>query len=162
MLEKNMLDQLNGQLNLECYSHHLYWQMSAWCAAQGFPGSAGFLRRAAQSEQKHLEKLLNYISDTGALPLIGTISAPPDEFPSLPDLFQQIYEHEQAISDRINTLVHQALTTQDYTTFNFLQWFVSEQCQEEKLWKRILDQLEWLGNESKALFLFDQSLQHTG
>ncbi len=136
--------------------------MSAWCAAQGFPGSAGFLRLAAQSEQKHLEKLLNYISDTGALPLIGTISAPPDEFPSLPDLFQQIYEHEQAISDRINTLVHQALMTQDYTTFNFLQWFVSEQCQEEKQWKRILDQLEWLGNESKALFLFDQSLQHTG
>lgn len=162
MLEKNMLDQLNGQLNLECYSHHLYWQMSAWCAAQGFSGSADLLRRSAQSEQKHLEKLLNYMSDTGALPLIGTISAPPDEFPSLPDLFQQIYEHEQAISDRINSLVHHALTSQDYTTFNFLQWFVSEQYQEEKQWKRILDQLEWLGNESTALFLFDQSLLQTG
>lgn len=159
MLEKNMLDQLNAQLNLECYSHHLYWQMSAWCVSQGFPGSADFLRCCAQGEQKHLEKLLEYISDTGALPLIGTISAPPDEFPSLPELFQQMYEHEQAISDRINTLVHHALTTQDYPTFNFLQWFVSEQSQEEKQLRHLLDQLEWLGSESKSLFLFDQSLR---
>lgn len=160
MLDKSMLDQLSSHLNLECYSFHLYLQMSAWCANQGFSGSAALLQRCAQGERAHLEKLLQYISETGSLPIIGTVVAPPYEFATLADLFQQLYEHEQSIAEQINMLAHSALTIQDYTTFNFLQWYLKEQHQEEVLFKRILDKLELIGEEGKSLFLLDQALQH--
>ena len=114
-----MVDKLNQQLNLEFYSSNLYLQMSAWCEEKGFAGAAQFLRKHANEEIQHMNRLFAYVSETGALPIIGAIDAPPYQFETLGQLFEITYEHECLITERINSLAHEAFTGQDYSTFNF-------------------------------------------
>lgn len=158
MLTADMISRLNDQLNLEFYSANLYLQMSAWCSDKGLEGAASFLRSHSREEMEHMQRLFNYLSDAGALPVIGTIEAPPITFASVNDLFQQTYHHEQLITGKINELAHAAISSQDYSTFNFLQWYVAEQHEEEKLFKTVLDKLGMLENSSNGLFLIDKDL----
>ncbi|MCL9782867.1 non-heme ferritin [Vibrio sp. S4M6] len=158
MLSSAMVEQLNEQINLEFFSSNLYLQMSAWCEDKGFEGAAEFLREHAVEEMQHMQRLFTYVSETGAMPILGAIVAPQHEFDSLGDVFRLTYEHEQMITSKINTLAHVAFTSQDYSTFNFLQWYVAEQHEEEKLFKGILDKLELVGEDGKALFFIDKDL----
>lgn len=158
MLHQDMINKLNEQLNLEFYSANLYLQMSAWCDDKGFDGAAKFLKAHSREEMEHMHRLFDYLSDTGAMPLLGAIEAPPSEFSSLAELFEKTYEHEKQITAEINKLAHVAMTTQDYSTFNFLQWYVAEQHEEEKLFKSILDKLAMVSDSGKALFLLDKDL----
>ena len=158
MLNAEMVASLNQQINLEFYSSNLYLQMSAWCEDRGFEGCAAFLRVHADEEMEHMRRLFTYVSETGALPLLGAIEAPPAQFECLSDIFQQTYDHERLVTGSINKLAHTAFTTQDYSTFSFLQWYVSEQHEEEKLFKGILDKIELVGNDGKALFFIDKDL----
>jgi ferritin len=98
------------------------------------------------------------VSETGAMPILGAIEAPKHEFASLGEVFRETYEHEQMITAKINKLAHLAFTSQDYSTFNFLQWYVAEQHEEEKLFKGILDKLDLVGEDGKALFFIDKDL----
>ncbi len=141
MLKPEMIEKLNEQMNLELYSSLLYQQMSAWCSYHTFEGAAAFLRRHAQEEMTHMQRLFDYLTDTGNLPRINTVESPFAEYSSLDELFQETYKHEQLITQKINELAHAAMTNQDYPTFNFLQWYVSEQHEEEKLFKSIIDKL---------------------
>lgn len=158
MLSDAMVKQLNEQINLEFFSSNLYLQMSAWCEDKGFEGAAEFLRVHAAEEMEHMQRLFTYVSETGALPILGAIDAPKHEFSGLGDVFRETYEHECMITRKINELAHLAFSTQDYSTFNFLQWYVSEQHEEEKLFKGILDKLELVGEDGKALFFIDKDL----
>lgn len=158
MLKAPMVEKLNTQINLEFYSSNLYLQMSAWCEANGFEGAAKFMRKHADEEMEHMTRLFTYVSETGALPILGAIDAPPHEFESLGDLFRKTYEHECLITERINSLAHEAFTSQDYSTFNFLQWYVAEQHEEETLFKSVLDKIDLVGNDGHALFFVDKDL----
>lgn len=158
MLTNDMTARLNEQLNLEFYSANLYLQMSAWCSDKGFEGAAAFLKSHSREEMEHMQRLFDYLSDTGAMPVLGSIAAPPVAFNSLADVFEQTYEHEQLITCKINELAHAAMTTQDYSTFHFLQWYVAEQHEEEKLFKAVLDKLALVGNSGKGLFFVDKDL----
>ncbi|ELB5688402.1 non-heme ferritin [Salmonella enterica] len=162
MLKQEMIQELNAQLNLELYSSLLYQQMSAWCSYHGFEGAATFLRRHAQEEMSHMQRLFAYLNDTGNLPVISAVEAPVTEFGSLDALFKKTYEHEQLITQKINDLVHVAITSQDYPTFNFLQWYVAEQHEEEKLFKSVLDKLSLAGNSGQGLYLVDKELASLG
>ena len=159
MLKKEMIDQLNEQLNLEFYSANLYLQMSAWCSAKGYEGAAAFLKKHSMEEMDHMHRLFKYVSDTGALPLLGAIAAPPVTFESLSDLFMQTYEHEQLITQKINELADLAMTLKDYSSFNFLQWYVAEQHEEETLFKSVLDKLALVSNTGNGLFFVDKDLK---
>ncbi|GAB6264439.1 non-heme ferritin [Photobacterium sp. CCB-ST2H9] len=158
MLAQAMVDKLNEQINLEFFSSNLYLQMSAWCEDKGFEGAAEFLRMHAAEEMQHMQRLFTYVSETGAMPILGSIEAPQHEFGSLGEVFRATYEHERLITGCINKLAHVAFTTQDYSTFNFLQWYVAEQHEEEKLFKGILDKIELVGEDGKALFFIDKDL----
>jgi ferritin len=158
MLSKSMIDELNAQINLEFFSSNLYLQMSAWCEDKGFDGSAGFLRQHAAEEMQHMQRLFTYVSETGAMPILGAIDAPKHQFASLGEVFRETYQHEQMITQQINKLAHVAFSTQDYSTFNFLQWYVAEQHEEEKLFKGILDKLDLVGEDGTALFFIDKDL----
>lgn len=158
MLAPAMVEKLNEQINLEFYSSNLYLQMSAWCEDKGFEGAAELLRKHALEEMDHMNRLFTYVSETGALPILGTIAAPPHEFASLGDIFRETLAHECQITKAINELTHVAFTTHDYSTFNFLQWYVAEQHEEEKLFKGILDKIELVGEDGKALFWIDKDL----
>jgi len=158
MLSPAMVQHLNEQINLEFFSSNLYLQMSAWCEDRGFEGAAEFLRKHADEEMQHMHRLFTYVSETGALPILGSIEAPRHDFESLGDVFRETYKHEQMITEQINKLAHVAFTAQDYSTFNFLQWYVAEQHEEEKLFKGILDKLELVGENGQALFFIDKDL----
>ncbi len=158
MLSQAMIDQLNAQINLEFFSSNLYLQMSAWCEDKGFEGAAAFMRVHANEEMEHMQRLFTYVSETGALPILGSIAAPKHDFTSLGEVFRETYQHEQMITEQINKLAHVAFTSQDYSTFNFLQWYVAEQHEEEKLFKGILDKIELVGEDGKALFFIDKDL----
>lgn len=156
MLDSEMVKQLNQQINLEFYSSNLYLQMSAWCEDRSFDGAALFLRKHANEEMDHMKRLFTYVSETGGLPTIGAIAAPPHQFKSLRDVFEQILEHECLITKQINELAHLAFTSHDYSTFNFLQWYVAEQHEEEKLFKGIIDKLDLIGEDGPAMYMFDK------
>ena len=89
MLKAEMIEKLNEQMNLELYSSLLYQQMSAWCSYHSFEGAAAFLRRHAQEEMTHMQRLFDYLTDTGSLPRINAISSPFAEYASLDELFRQ-------------------------------------------------------------------------
>ncbi len=161
MLTNQMVKKLNDQLNLEFYSSNLYLQMSAWCDDQNFPSFGKFLRDHASEERQHMERLFDYVLDCGALALIGKIEAPESEYKSLLDVFRAAYQHELKITKEINELVDYALTQKDFSTFHFLQWYVAEQHEEEKLFKSIVDKLELVGENKRDLFFMDKDFNKT-
>ncbi|HHF6689303.1 TPA: non-heme ferritin [Haemophilus influenzae] len=158
MLSGNVVKLLNDQINLEFYSSNLYLQMSAWCDQQGFEGTAKFLSAHAAEEMQHMRKLFTYLNETGALAVISAIEAPAHEYKSLKEVIETTYEHEKLITSKINELVGKTFEEKDYSAFNFLQWYVEEQHEEEKLFSSILDKLNFLGEDGKGLFLIDKDL----
>ncbi|MDG6898059.1 ferritin [Actinobacillus delphinicola] len=158
MLTQNVINLLNAQMNLEMYSSNLYLQMSAWCEQQGFEGAAKFLSEHAAEEMLHMHKLFTYLTETGALAVIGKIAEPPHQFDSLKQVMELTYEHEQLITRSINELVGTTLAEKDYSAFNFLQWYVAEQHEEEKLFSTILDKFAILGDAGEADFFVDKYL----
>lgn len=158
MLKQDMLDKLNEQITLEFYSSNLYLQMSAWCESKGLNGCGGFLAQHAQEEMMHMQRLFTYVNETGAMAQLGQIDAPPTDFESLVEVFENTYQHECFITGKINDLADAAFRNKDYSTFNFLQWYVAEQHEEEALFKGILDKIEIIGTEGKGLFFIDQEV----
>lgn len=158
MLSPAMIDRLNEQINLEMFSSHLYLQMSSWCAHKSLDGCATFLSQHANEEMMHMRRLIAYLQETGALAILGGMEAPPRQFSSLTEMFEKIYIHEQFITGKINDLVHLANTEPDYSTLQFLQWYVSEQHEEEFLFKSILDKIKLIGMEGQGLFFIDREV----
>lgn len=158
MLNAKIVQKLNDQVNLEMYSSNIYLAMSAWCATKGFNGAANFLKEHSKEELSHAYKLFDYINETGASALIKSIAEPANDFESLKDVFQKTYEHELKVSKSILELVDFSLEEKNYATFNFLQWYVSEQHEEEKLFKEILDKIDIIGMDGRGLFMIDKEI----
>lgn len=158
MLNENILKMLNDQINLEFYSSNLYLQMSSWCNSKGLPGCAKFLRLHAVEEMMHMNKIFDYVNESDGMALVGEIKSPASDFTSVKVMFQEIYEHECYVTKQINEIVGAAFETKDFFTFNFLQWYIAEQHEEEALFKGILDKFEIIGDAKNGLFFIDQEL----
>ncbi|QLB13097.1 ferritin [Bisgaardia hudsonensis] len=158
MLNKKIIDKLNDQINLEFYSSNVYLQMSAWCSQHGYEGAAAFLLRHADEEMEHMQKLFTYVNETAGMPLLGKIDAPKSDYKSLKEVFEITLEHEKLVTSKINALVEVTFETKDYATFNFLQWYVAEQHEEEKLFNSIIDKFNLVGENGHALYLIDRDL----
>lgn len=158
MLSTEMTKRLNKQINMEFYSSNLYLQMGAWAETKGLTGSANFLKAHAKEEQEHMDKLFNYVLETGALPVLGGIEAPEIGYQSLEAIFIHTLEHEKLVTEGINDLVAFALEEKDFSTFNFLQWYVAEQHEEENLFNSILDKFKVIGTEGRGLYLIDKEI----
>lgn len=154
-----MIKMLNDQINLEFFSSNLYLQMSSWFYAQGLEGCGNFMREHAEEERGHMTRLFNYVNETGAYAVIGQIDAPKSEWSSLKEVFEETLEHEELITSKINALAKAAFEAADFSTFNFLQWYVAEQHEEEQLFRGILDKIKIIGENDKALFHIDQELE---
>ncbi|NOZ46976.1 MAG: ferritin [Chlorobi bacterium] len=158
MISKKVEDRLNKQIELEGYSSQLYLSMASWAEKSGYNSTAKFLYAHAEEERLHMLKLFSYINDRGGHAIVPEIKMPPSEFDSVYDVFKQIYGHEVMISGSINDLVGVCVDERDFTTQNFLQWYVNEQIEEENLARNILDKLELLGDDKARLFLFERDL----
>ncbi|WP_158366680.1 non-heme ferritin [Candidatus Williamhamiltonella defendens] len=159
MIKDSIVKKLNQQMNLEFDSASLYLQMSAWCSYKGFEGSAMCLKRHAQEEMQHMQRMFDYLCDINQQPIVDSVKKPQNNFESLIHLFEKTYNNEKIISMKINDLCDLALTEKDFSTFEFLQWYVSEQHEEEKLFKSIVAKLNLVGSSSEGLFLVDKELK---
>jgi ferritin len=158
MLTKRMEEALNKQINEEIYSAHLYLSMSAYCSSQNFNGFANWMQIQYQEEMSHAQKLFNYVHDRGGKVILDAIAKPQNEWNDLIDVFEATLKHEMHISDCINVLADTALEEKDHATSNFLQWYISEQVEEEANVSTILTQLQMNQNQIQGLFLLDKEL----
>ncbi len=158
MLNDEMVTLLNAQINLEFYSSNLYLQMSAWFLDKGLDNCGRFMREHAEEERMHMMRLFDYVLETGAYAQLTEIEKPELNYSSVNEVFEATYEHEQFITAKINELAGAAFKANDFSTFNFLQWYVSEQHEEEQLFKGILDKIEIIGEAERSLFYIDQEL----
>lgn len=158
MLSKSSVKKLNDQINLENYSSNLYLQMSAWAEIKGLDGCAAFLRMQAREELEHMHRLFKYVYETGSLPVLGSIDAPPTEFKSISDLFQKVLDHEKMITGKINALMDNALKEKDHSTANFLQWYVAEQHEEEHTIQQVLDKIHNIGESGSGVYFIDRAI----
>lgn len=153
-----MQDALNRQITDEFASAQLYLAMSAYCAAKNFNGFAHWLRVQSQEEHAHALRFFDMVLDRGGQVTLRAIDAPPTEFESLLDVMQQTLAHEQKVTALIQEVYALAARENDFTTQAQLQWFLTEQVEEEKIAETILAQLRQIGGQTAALFLLDREL----
>lgn len=158
MLSKTMEKALNGQINAELYSSYMYLAMSAWFSGQGMAGFANWMRQQAQEELFHAIKFYDFVGGRGGKAALAAIAKPPGDWKSAIEVFQATLAHERKVTGLINELVNQAMDERDHATNIFLQWFVSEQVEEEANAAAILDKLKLIGKETGGLFALDQEL----
>lgn len=159
MLSNKIQDALNKQVEAEASSSQLYLAMASWAETKGYSGAAKFFYAHSSEERQHMLKLIQFVNERGGHGVVPALKQPAKTFKSLTDVFRGILEHEVSVSGEINKLVDQCLKEKDYTTNNFLQWYVSEQIEEERLARTLCDRLDLAGGESGALFLFDKELE---
>lgn len=158
MLSQKMEESLNKQVNAELYSSYLYLSMSAYFSEINLSGCAHWMRLQAQEELSHALKLYDYINERGGRPVLDSIDAPRSSWGSPTEVFENVLSHEQKVTGLINDLVDLAIQQKDHATNNFLQWFVSEQVEEEASANEVLQRIRMTGNDGGGLFMLDQEL----
>ena len=149
---------LNDQIQKEEYSSRLYLAMAIWCEVNGFPGASAFLYEHADEERMHMMKLVRFVNDRGGKTQLKEVEVPPQQYKSVLDIFTQIKEHEEYITSSINNLYGVTVDERDYTTGNFLQWYITEQIEEESLFNTILDKIQLVGADKAGMFHIDKEL----
>ncbi len=159
MISKKIEALLNQQVELEASSSQYYLAMASWAEIKGYNGVSKFLYTHSDEERTHMLKLINFINERGGHGVVPALKAPPSNFKGIQEIFEQILKHEIHVSTEINKLVERCLAEKDYTTHNFLQWYVSEQIEEEALARNVLDKLNLIGNDKGGMYLFDRDLE---
>ncbi len=158
MLNQRMLDALNRQMSNEFYSAYLYLSMSAASAAMGLKGAANWFMVQYQEEMVHFMKFYQYVISQGGAVVLAAVKAPPTTFKSLLDMFEQTLKHEQFITKCINELSDLALQEKDHASAILLQWYVTEQIEEESNDNDVLVRLRLIGTDGNGLFMLDKDL----
>jgi ferritin len=158
MLTEKMEAALNSQLNAELYSGYLYLSMNAYFKDLNLDGFANWMYAQAQEELMHAMKFYDFINRRGGRVKLAQIAEPPVEWGSPLDVFEETLKHEQKVTGLINNLVEIALEEHDHATQIFLQWFVTEQVEEEESVGGVLQQLKLLGEAQGGLFMIDREL----
>ena len=150
---------LNDQILKEASSSQYYLAMASWAENNGLNGTSKFMYTHSDEERFHMLKLVKFVNERGGKAIIPAISQPPIEFDNLKSVFELLLKHEISVTDSINNLVDICLQEKDYTTHNFVQWYVSEQLEEEALARTILDKLKLIGNDNGGMYMFDRDLE---
>ena len=158
MLSEKMEQALNGQLNAEMYSGYLYLSMNAYFKSINLDGFANWMHYQAQEELAHAMKFYDFIISRGGRVKLAQVDAPPNTWDSPLAIFEATLEHEQKVTGLINDLVELALAEHDHASNIFLQWFVSEQVEEEENVGGVLEQLRLMGEAKGGLFMMDREL----
>jgi ferritin len=158
MLSKKIQDALNAQVAEEASTSHYYLSMASWCDKSGLQGSAKYLYQQSEQEKMHMMKLFHYVNDAGGHALAPAVKQPVSEFKSLPEIFELVLDHERHVTKTINGLVAACVEEKDYPTFNFLQWYVAEQHEEERQLKLIIDLIKITGTDGKGIFFIDKEV----
>lgn len=158
MIDGKMQEALNRHTNAELYSSYLYLSMSAYFQSLNLTGFAHWMRVQAREELAHALKFYDHIIERGGRVTLQPVEAPPPQWESPLAAFEDAYRHEQKVTGLINQLVDEAVQARDHATNNFLQWFVSEQVEEEAAVDAIVQRLRLVGDAPGGLFMIDREL----
>ncbi|RQO32264.1 ferritin [Taibaiella sp. KBW10] len=159
MLSQVIQDALNKQVAMEAASSQAYLAMASWAEIQpGLDGVTNFFYQQSDEERVHMLKLIRFINERGGFAIVPHLDQPNITFQSLQRVFEDFLKHEIAVSESINDLVGLALQERDFSTHNFLQWYVTEQLEEEALARTLNDKLELVGDDKGGIYLFDKDI----
>ena len=144
---------------MEAESSQAYLAMASWADIQpGLQGVTDFFYKQSDEERIHMLKLIRFINERGGFAVVPALEQPMVTFQSLTRVFEEFLKHELKVSNSINDLVHLSLTEKDYATHNFLQWYVIEQMEEERVARTLNEKLELIGDDKSGLYLFDRDI----
>lgn len=158
MLAKQMEEALNEQVNREMYSAYLYMSMSTYSSTIGLKGFANWFMVQFHEEMLHAMKIYEYILRQGGKPVLKQIQEPPAAFESVLEMFKKTLAHEQFVTKCINDLIDLAIANRDHASQAFLQWYVTEQVEEEETDNDIINQLTMIGKSNDGLFMLDKEM----
>lgn len=159
MVSKIIEQALNNQIKIEAESSQIYLAMACWAEVKGLEGIANFMYTQSQEERDHMLKLIKFVNERGGHAKISQLAEPKIDFETIKNMFELLLKHEIFVSTSINDLVDITLKEKDYATHNFLQWYVSEQIEEEAVARTILDKINLIGDDKGGLYLFDRDIQ---
>ncbi|NCO63944.1 MAG: ferritin [Flavobacteriales bacterium] len=159
MVSKIIEQALNNQIKIEAESAQIYLAMACWAEVKGLEGIANFMYTQSQEERDHMLKLIKFVNERGGHAKISQLAEPKIDFETIKNMFELLLKHEIFVSTSINDLVDITLKEKDYATHNFLQWYVSEQIEEEAVARTILDKINLIGDDKGGLYLFDRDIQ---
>lgn len=162
MLKQSVQDAINEQIKNELYSAYVYLSVSAYFDTINLMGFSNWMRMQSREEVSHAMKLFDYIIDRGGRVALQAIDKPPVDFKSPVDVMQQALDHERRVTGMIEGLYELAVKESDYATQAQLQWFITEQVEEEKNASTILEQLRMIGDNRSALLMLDMDLGKRG
>lgn len=158
MLSKKVEAALNEQIKMEGMSSNFYLAMASWAEENGYAGVSEFLYKHSDEERFHMLKLIKYMNERDGKVIIPAFEQPRSDYDGVKQLFQELYKHEAKVTQSIGELVGVCLDEKDFTTHNFLQWYVSEQLEEEALAKTIIDKIKLMGDDKSAWYHFDRDI----
>lgn len=158
MLKQSVQDALNEQIKNELYSAYVYLSVSAYCDSHGLPGFAKWMRMQSQEEVGHAMKFFDFINDRGGRVILQAVDQPASEFGSPLDIAEKTLEHEQKVTGMIERIYELTAKENDHATQAMLQWFLTEQVEEEKNASVLIDQLKMAGDNRSALLMLDMEL----
>ncbi len=158
MLSQKIEKALNEQIKIEAESSQFYLAMASWAEGKGLEGVSQFLYQHSDEERMHMLKLFKFVNERGGQAIVSDLKAPSTNFEDVKEVFSKLLSHETMVTNEINKLIFLCLEEKDYTTHNFLQWYVSEQIEEEALARTILDKLNLLGTVDGGLYMFDKDI----
>jgi len=156
MLSTRLESIMNEQIGKEAYSSNLYLAMASWAETKGYEGIANWFYAQAEEEHLHMLKFIRFINEKGGKAIIPQLEKPPVDFTDVNNAFSETLKHENFITKSINEILHIAVEEKDFSSQNWLQWFVFEQTEEEASVRRIIDKLNLLGPQN--MYLFDKDI----
>lgn len=158
MISTKIGQLINEQITKEQYAAQYYLSMSAWFSAKDLDGIANYFRVQSKEELMHADKMFDYLNDVGAEIIIGEIQKPPHEFADAKEIFEKALAHEKIVTQSIFNILKNANDEGDFATVSFLQWFVTEQVEEEANASQLVTKIKMVCDNPSALYLFDQEL----
>jgi ferritin len=156
MMKKRLEEICNRQVEREAYSSNLYLAMASWAETQGMSGVADWMYQQAEEERMHMLKFVKFINERGGHAIISALEKPPVDYKGVSEMFDEVLHHEQFVTASINEIVTMATEEKDYALLNWLQWFVSEQVEEESSVQAVIDKLKLLGSHN--MYMFDRDI----
>lgn len=158
MMNPTIEKLLNDQVKFEASASMQYLSMASWADANGYNGVAEFFYLQSEEERVHMIKLVKFINERSAKVIIPELDKPKSDFKSLNQLFETFLESEVFVTEKINHIIYECLQHKEYNVHNFMQWYVTEQLEEEAVAKTLLDKLTIIGNDKSGHYLFDRDI----
>ncbi len=153
-----MQEILNKQIAMEEYASRSYLVLALWAEESGYEGTAKFFYKQTEEERGHMMKFIKFVREAGGSPEVSALGENLNKPKSFKDLFDIALKHEQAVTKSIHGMVDQAWKGKDFATFNFLQWFVGEQVEEEDQFRTILDKIKIIDEHGGSYYMLDSEL----